>query len=189
MDAYKFGCFVAERRKEKNMTQKDLAAKLQVTDKAISKWERGLGFPDINSIEPLADALGVSITELMRSENNTGNNSGKEAEEAVNGVLTVVKEETEEKRKIIVYTFAATTFLLSALEIILSLKWDSVRLMLSASIPYSTVIPGILMIIYGIICKIKGRQTHGIWALGICLLLVPVILFGAAFLLCAIFYS
>lgn len=43
MDANKFGCFVAERRKELNMTQKDLAAKIQVTDKAVSKWERGLG--------------------------------------------------------------------------------------------------------------------------------------------------
>ena len=57
MDAYKFGCFVAERRKEQKMTQKDLAAKLQVTDKAVSKWERGLGFPDINSLEPLARIL------------------------------------------------------------------------------------------------------------------------------------
>ena len=68
MDAYKFGCFVAERRKELNMTQKDLAAKIQVTDKAVSRWERGLGFPDINSLEPLADALGVSMMELMKSE-------------------------------------------------------------------------------------------------------------------------
>ena len=58
MDAKKFGMFIATLRKEKNMTQVDLAKKLQVTDKAVSKWERGLGFPDINSIEPLADALG-----------------------------------------------------------------------------------------------------------------------------------
>ena len=43
---------------KKNMTQMDLARKLQVTDKAVSKWERGLGFPDINTIEPLADAWG-----------------------------------------------------------------------------------------------------------------------------------
>ena len=53
MDAKKFGRFVAERRKELKMTQKDLAAKIQVTDKAVSKWERGLGFPDINTIEYL----------------------------------------------------------------------------------------------------------------------------------------
>ena len=68
MDAKKFGMFIATLRKEKNMTQVDLAKKLQVTDKAVSKWERGLGFPDINSIEPLADALGVSLLEIMRSE-------------------------------------------------------------------------------------------------------------------------
>jgi len=189
MDAYKFGRFVAERRKEHKMTQKDLAAKLQVTDKAVSKWERGLGFPDISSLEPLADALGVSITELMKSEKNTENDSGKEAEEVVNDVITVVKEETEEKRKIVVYTFAATTFLLSVLEIALSFKWDSATLMLSANIPYSAIIPGILMIIYGIICKITGRQAHGTWALGICLLIIPVILFGAAFLICAMLNS
>lgn len=47
MDAKKFGAFIAAMRKEKNMTQMDLARKLQVTDKAVSKWERGLGFPDI----------------------------------------------------------------------------------------------------------------------------------------------
>ena len=189
MDAYKFGCFVAERRKEQNMTQKDLAAKLQVTDKAVSKWERGLGFPDVNSLEPLADALGVSIIELMKSEKAMETSSDKGVEAVVNDVITVVNEEAEEKRKIILYTFAATTVLLSVLEIILSFKWDSGTLMLSAGIPYSAVIPGILMIIYGIICKIKGRQTHGVWAFGICLLILPVILFGAAFLICAIFFS
>lgn len=53
MDAQKFGAFVAQCRKEKKMTQVDLAAKLNVTDKAISRWERGVGFPDINTIEPL----------------------------------------------------------------------------------------------------------------------------------------
>lgn len=188
MDAYKFGCFVAERRKKQNMTQKDLAAKLQVTDKAVSKWERGLGFPDINSLETLADALGVSIIELMRSE-TIDNNSDKEVEAVVNDVINVVNVQAEEKRRIILYTFAATTVLLSVLEIILSFKWNSGTLMLSANIPYSAIIPGILMIIYAIICKIKGRQTHGVWALGICLLLVPVILFGATFLICAIFNS
>lgn len=61
MDAKKFGTFIATLRKENNMTQVELAQKLQVTDKAVSKWERGLGFPDINTIEPLADALGVSL--------------------------------------------------------------------------------------------------------------------------------
>lgn len=50
------------------MTQADLAKKLQVTDKAVSRWERGIGFPDINTLESLADALDISVLELMKSE-------------------------------------------------------------------------------------------------------------------------
>ena len=64
MDATRFGSFVAKMRKENHMTQAELATKIKVTDKAVSRWERGLGFPDINSLEPLAEALGVSVLEL-----------------------------------------------------------------------------------------------------------------------------
>ena len=55
-------------RKEKKMTQAELAEKINVTDKAVSRWERGLGFPDIQTLEPLAQALGISVLELMRSK-------------------------------------------------------------------------------------------------------------------------
>lgn len=68
MNAQKFGVFVAQQRKEAGMTQAELAARLHVTDKAVSRWERGLGFPDINTLEPLADALGISLAELMQAE-------------------------------------------------------------------------------------------------------------------------
>ena len=68
MEAKKFGTFISDRRKSLHMTQADLAGKIGVTDKAVSRWERGLGFPDINTMEPLADALGLSLLELMRSE-------------------------------------------------------------------------------------------------------------------------
>lgn len=68
MDATKFGLFIANLRKEKNMTQAQLAERLNVTDKAISRWERGIGFPDISLLEPLSQALEISILELMKSE-------------------------------------------------------------------------------------------------------------------------
>ena len=68
MEAKKFGQFIAGIRKEKKMTQVELAEKIHVTDKAISRWERGLGFPDIQTLEPLAQVLGISVLELMRSE-------------------------------------------------------------------------------------------------------------------------
>lgn len=68
MDAQKFGAFIAQCRKEKSMTQSELAAKIMVTDKAVSRWERGKGFPDINLLLPLAEALEVSVLELMHPE-------------------------------------------------------------------------------------------------------------------------
>lgn len=59
MDAKKFGMYIAETQKERQMIQSELAEKIRVTDKAVSRWERGLGFPDINTLSPLADALGL----------------------------------------------------------------------------------------------------------------------------------
>ena len=56
MDAGKTGKFIAKKRKSMNMTQNELAKKLHITDKAVSKWERGLSFPDISILIPLAEA-------------------------------------------------------------------------------------------------------------------------------------
>lgn len=66
MDNIQFGAFVAQLRKEQGLTQKDLAERLHVTDKAVSKWEPGKGFPDVKLLEPLAQVLGVSLVELLQ---------------------------------------------------------------------------------------------------------------------------
>ena len=68
LDVQRFGAFIQSRRKELGLTQGELGQKLNVTDKAISRWERCVGFPDINLLEPLADALQISIQELMQCE-------------------------------------------------------------------------------------------------------------------------
>ena len=68
MDKERFGAFIAEKRKALNMTQKELADRLMVSDKAVSKWERGLSFPDITLIEPLAKILSVSLTEMIEGK-------------------------------------------------------------------------------------------------------------------------
>ena len=65
MDAKEFGAFLAQVRRERNMTQAELAQQLHVTDKAVSRWERGIGLPDINTLEPLADVLGLTLADLM----------------------------------------------------------------------------------------------------------------------------
>ncbi|MBQ7774895.1 MAG: helix-turn-helix transcriptional regulator [Lachnospiraceae bacterium] len=71
MDANKLGSFITQLRKEANMTQGELAEKLNVTVQAVSKWERAKGLPDINTLEPLAEALGVNVMELIKTERIT----------------------------------------------------------------------------------------------------------------------
>lgn len=68
MDNKKIGSFISELRKSRSLTQKELAEKLNLTDKAISKWERGLGYPDITIVSSLADILGVTVNELLNGE-------------------------------------------------------------------------------------------------------------------------
>ena len=67
IDNAQFGSFVAQLRREKGYTQKQMAQRLCISDKAVSKWERGLSLPDISMLLPLAEALEVSVTELLES--------------------------------------------------------------------------------------------------------------------------
>ncbi|MCL1976264.1 MAG: helix-turn-helix domain-containing protein [Firmicutes bacterium] len=62
------GEIIAYKRKEKSMSQAELAAKLNITDKAVSKWERNLSCPDVNSIPKLAETLGVTVDELLNAK-------------------------------------------------------------------------------------------------------------------------
>ena len=68
MNQYVTGAMIRRLREERKMTQQQLAEKMMVSDKAVSRWETGRGYPDISLIEPLADALGVSIIELFSGE-------------------------------------------------------------------------------------------------------------------------
>ena len=68
MDKYVTGAVIRKLREDKKMTQEELAGKLFVSSKAVSKWETGQGFPDVSLIEPLAKALGISVIELLSGE-------------------------------------------------------------------------------------------------------------------------
>lgn len=99
MDAKNLGAFIAQLRKENNMTQAELARKLQVTDKAVSKWERGLGLPDIHTIEPLADALGVSVLEIMKAERLTDKISQEDASAVLSDTFYLAEQQRKQERK------------------------------------------------------------------------------------------
>ena len=81
MNAVKTGEFIRNLRNEKNITQQELADMLYVSDKAISRWETGKGFPDIGNIEVLADKLDVSIAEILKGERFREEITGKDVDE------------------------------------------------------------------------------------------------------------
>lgn len=74
MDRYIVGSMIKKIREEKKMTQTELAVKLHVSDKTVSKWETGKGYPDITLVGPLAEALGISVIELMSGNGITNSN-------------------------------------------------------------------------------------------------------------------
>lgn len=100
MDAKELGKFIAMLRKEKQITQAELAERLSITDKAVSRWERGLGFPDINTLEPLADALGVSLTELMNCQKTDREDIPiRDADDTITASIDIAKYQRKVQRK------------------------------------------------------------------------------------------
>ena len=95
MDAQKCGEFITELRKEKNLTQKDLANELNVSDKAISRWETGKGFPDVDSLQSLSKFFSVTINELLAGEKAETKTIEEIAEE---NIISVINE-TEKNKK------------------------------------------------------------------------------------------
>lgn len=83
MDLKKTGAFIAQCRKEKALTQGQLAAHLGVTDKAVSRWETGRGFPDVTTLPALAEALGVTVAELVNGEAAEPTQEDTSAQDAV----------------------------------------------------------------------------------------------------------
>ncbi len=97
MNQFKIGKFIAECRKEKGLTQMQLSEKLGITDKAVSKWERGITMPDTSIMLELCDILGISVNELLNGEKiNMENNDQKNKQ-----LLLEMANELEKKNKMI----------------------------------------------------------------------------------------
>ena len=115
MDNIKTGNLIKELRKAKGMTQKDLADKLHITDRAVSKWERGLCAPDISLLEPLSEILEVKVTDLISGEQSTEEEKEVETKvlEAINYSEKELKKKTSIwKRRVVIVSAVAGVMLL-----------------------------------------------------------------------------
>ncbi len=120
MDNAKTGDLIREKRKEKAMTQKDLADKLHITDRAVSKWERGLCAPDISLLEPLSEILDISVSELVTGERaSTKEEPSAQSELCVKQTIRYCEKDMARKAKALKKKTAVIILFVSALLILL----------------------------------------------------------------------
>ena len=98
MDQVKIGAFIAQRRKIANLTQLQLAEKLNITDRAVSKWERGKAMPDSSIMLELCEILGISVNDLLCGEVVTMDHYNKELE---SNLLEMVKQKEEADKRLL----------------------------------------------------------------------------------------
>ena len=101
MDQVKIGKFLSDERKAKGYTQKQLSELLGISDKTISKWECGNGFPEASLLLPLCNELGITVNELLTGERISQQNYKKKAEE---NMVNMIREKEENKQKILLTT-------------------------------------------------------------------------------------
>lgn len=172
MDAKKIGALIASQRKSLGLTQAGLAEKLHVTDKAVSRWERGQGFPDIHLIEPLAGALDISIAEIMRGEKNIAGSSDDAASLAAKNVIRLVEMRREEHEKIYVAAGVAALLVFCALLI------DVMGPMgfIGAALPCFGLIAGIVLACIAVIRRRRNLPIKATAAWAAILIAFPAIL-------------
>ncbi|MBR3809409.1 MAG: helix-turn-helix transcriptional regulator [Clostridia bacterium] len=128
MDAQKCGEFITKLRKEKNLTQKDLANELNVSDKAISRWETGKGFPDVESLQSLSKFFAVTINELLAGEKAEIKTIEEIAEEnIISAIAETEKSKKTKKSTIILSSIVALVLtiplLKDSIESIIEMLW------------------------------------------------------------------
>ena len=102
MNLDKIGKFISNCRKDKKLTQEQITEKLGISDRAVSKWERGLCLPDASIMLPLCEILGINVNELLSGEMINNKDYNKKAEE---NLLEMAKKEEEQNKKMMMYEY------------------------------------------------------------------------------------
>lgn len=110
MNVKKVGEFIKQKRKEKKLTQKELAEKLSITDRAISKWERGICCPDISILKELSSILEVSVNELLAGEDIEKLEKEKTDNVLVDSVKQYTSIEKKKNKKLLIFTIILLLF-------------------------------------------------------------------------------
>ena len=161
MTSKECGNFISELRKEKELTQKELAEKINVSDKAISRWETGKGYPDVTSLVSLSEYFDVSVNELLAGKRLTAEDIKETADENLISVFEQVqKNKKQPNLQVAIYTSVLIVVLLPVL-IIGKELFVSMATQIQAENIISAVISaivGIVLLIVGILIR-KGNVS------------------------------
>ena len=151
MDQIKIGKFILNSRKEKGLTQEQLAEKLSVTSKSISRWENGNTMPDYSLLKELCNELGINVNELLSGEKIKGNDYMNKSEEN----LIKLRKQIDKRKKvltIISYVFIAIIVVAFILNMVLNRvfpddrHWDIIR--------YTFLYSGVTLFIVSIVLEL-----------------------------------
>ena len=158
MDQIKIGRFIAVRRKRANLTQLQLADRLGITDKAVSKWERGITMPDTSIMLELCDVLSISVNDLLCGEVVTMDNYNKELE---NNLLEMIKlKEQADKILLSVEVFIGIT----ATVVLFALVLLASFVQMSNGLRISLMVLGFILFFAGCFYALRIEQVAGYYA-------------------------
>lgn len=155
MDQIKIGKFISERRKLQNITQSQLAEKLNITDRAVSKWETGKSMPDASIMLQLCDILKISVNDLLNGEVVTMNNYDKKHDEVL---LEMVKQKEEADKKLL-----ALEIVIGVLSMIIILSFSIVAEFLQVEnwMKILLTVLGFVIGLTGLMFAVKIEQIAG----------------------------
>ncbi len=162
MDQIKIGRFIAEKRKEQGLTQMQLAEKLSVTDRAVSKWENGKSMPDSAIMLSLCEALTISVNDLLHGEVVTMDNYNKESEKLL---LEMVKQKEEADKKLLSLEMLIGTF---SIIILLGFCFVASFFQMEDWLRIVFIVLGFVIGLVGIMFALRIEQTAGYYKCKAC---------------------
>ena len=155
MDQTRIGRFIADRRKKASLTQMQLAEKLNITDRAISKWENGKSLPDSSIMLELCDVLGISVNDLLSGEVVTMENYNKEIEKHL---LDMIKQKEQADKRLA----AAEVFIgITATIVLFALVFVAAFVQMETWLKIALIVSGFILFLAGCFYALRLEQVAG----------------------------
>ena len=162
MDQVKIGRFIADCRKKANLTQMQLAEKLNITDRAISKWETGKSLPDSSIMLELCDVLGISVNDLLSGEVVTMENYNKEIEK---NLLDMIKQKEQADKRLA----AAEVFIgITATIVLFALIFVAAFVQMEIWLKIALIVSGFILFLAGCFYALRLEQVAGYYVCEYC---------------------